>query len=247
MARINESTLGHKEQINKLIFLREKNRFPPSVAFIGPSGVGKKRVALSFAQSLVCENSQEACGHCGPCIRIEKQQSESLFIVKPDGEAAKPAIKVDDVRGLLDSLSLASIGKARVVVIDSAHLMNDQAANALLKNLEEPTENVYFILIANEIQQLLPTIRSRVQVIRFSGLVYEDVRTIKPNLPDWAYRSCRGQISQLEALTSKQGLSERKEALDLFEQFCFNDEFSSASAFKSNSILLAIRVLQKSS
>jgi DNA polymerase-3 subunit delta' len=225
MARLIDSTLGHNDQITKLLALRMKNRFPQSVAFVGPTGVGKKRVALALAQALVCENSPEACGHCGPCIRIEKQQSESLMVIVPDAEAAKPSIKVDAIRELLDSLSLSSGGKSRIVIIDSAHLMNDQAANALLKNLEEPSENVYFILIAPEIEQLLPTIRSRVQVMRFYALKYENLRTLKPNLPDWSYRSSRGQLTELEILTSNQGLAERKEALDLFEQFCFNDEF----------------------
>ena len=225
MARLIDSTLGHQTQISKLLTLRKKNRFPQSVAFVGPTGVGKKRVALALAQTLVCEKSDEACGVCGPCIRIEKEQSESLFVVVPDPEAAKPAIKVDAIRGLLDSLSLASIGHARIVIIDSAQLMNDQAANAFLKNLEEPTENVYFILIAPEIEQLLPTIRSRVQVIRFFALQYDHLRTLRPNQPEWAYRSSRGQLSELEVLTSKQGQSERKEALELFDQFCFNEEF----------------------
>lgn len=225
MARLIDATLGHKKQIENLLTLRLKNRFPQSVAFIGPSGIGKRRVALAMAQTLVCENSPEACGHCGPCIRIEKEQSESLLLVKPDAEMAKPAIKVDDIRGLLDSLSLTSVGRARIVILDQAQLMNDQAANALLKNLEEPSENVYFILIAPEIEQLLPTIRSRVQVVRFYGLQYEHLRTLKPNLPEWAYRSSRGQLTQLDILTSKQGLGERQEALELFEQFCFNDDF----------------------
>lgn len=229
-----DATLGHKKQIENLLSLRMKNRFPQSVAFVGPSGIGKRRVALAMAQTLVCENSQESCGHCGPCIRIEKEQSESLLLVKPDPEYAKPSIKVDDIRGLLDSLSLTSAGRARIVIIDPAQLMNDQAANALLKNLEEPSENVYFILIVPEMDQLLPTIRSRVQVVRFYSLEYEHMRTLKPNLPEWAYRSSRGQLTELEILTSKQGLSERQEALELFEQFCFNDDFLLFSEWRSS-------------
>ncbi len=225
MARIVETTQGHASAISKLMFLRESKRLPQSLAFVGPSGIGKKRVALVLAQALVCETASEGCGHCGPCLRIEKQQSESLIVVQPDPEYAKPSIKVDDVRHVLEALSLAQIGAARIVIIDQAHLMNDQAANALLKSLEEPTENVYFILIANEIQQLLPTIRSRVQVIRFSNLTYDQVRSIKPNLPDWAYRCCRGQLDRLESLTSKDGIKERQESLELFNEFCFNDEF----------------------
>ncbi|MGZ3725447.1 MAG: DNA polymerase III subunit [Pseudobdellovibrio sp.] len=225
MARLIETTRGHEQAISKLMFLRESNRLPQSLAFVGPSGVGKKRVALALAQALVCENSSEACGHCGPCLRIEKQQSESLILVQPDPEYAKPQIKVDDIRQVLEVLSLASIGAARIVILDQAHLMNDQAANALLKNLEEPTDNVYFILIANEIEQLLPTIRSRVQVIRFSNLTYDQIRSIKPNLPDWAYRCSRGQLDRLESLTSKDGVKERQESLNLFSDFCFNEEF----------------------
>lgn len=225
MARIIETTVGHDQALKKLIFLRENNRLPQSMAFVGPSGVGKKRVALVLAQSLVCETSTQACGICGPCLRIEKQQSESLLIVQPDPEYVKPAIKVDDIRHVIEALSLAPVGAARIVIIDQAQLMNDQAANAILKSLEEPTENVYFILIANEIQQFLPTIRSRVQVFRFTSLKSEQVRVLKPQLPDWAYRSCRGQLDRLELLTSKEGLKERQESLELFSDFCFNDEF----------------------
>ena len=225
MARLIDSTLGHDQSVSKLIHLLKNNRLPQSMAFVGPSGVGKKRVGLALAQYLVCESGQQACGHCGPCIRIEKQQSESLILVQPNPEYAKPSIKVDDIRHVIEALALAPIGAARIVIIDQAHLMNDQAANALLKNLEEPTENVYFILIANEIQQFLPTIQSRVQVYRFSNLNYEQVKAIKPNLPDWAYRSCRGQLDRLAFLTTKEGLKERQESLDFFKEFCFNDEF----------------------
>lgn len=226
MARLIDRFVGHTQQLKQLMQMREHGRLPHAMLFVGPSGVGKKTAALVVAQSLVCENTVERpCGLCGPCLRMEKQQSESLYNIQPDPEFAKPAIKVEDIRGLLERLALAPIGLARIVIIDQAHLMNEQASNALLKTLEEPSPNLFFFLIANEASQLLPTIRSRVQTMRFSGLVYEHLHQLKPGLPDWAYRSSRGQLDRLEQLTNKQGLAERQEALALLEQFCFDDDF----------------------
>lgn len=226
MARIIDSTYGHKDQIAKLNYLLASDRFPQSMLFVGPNGIGKKRIALAVAQSLVCEVSKEACGECGPCKRAEKQQSESLFVIQPEGEAGKKqSIKVEAIRDLLERLALAPVGKCRVVIIDSVHLMNEQASNAFLKTLEEPSENLYFILTVTEAQLLLPTIQSRVQMMRFSVLELDHLKTIKPNEPDWAYRSCRGQLDRLEMLTSKQGLAERQEALQLLHDFCFSEDF----------------------
>lgn len=225
MARLIESLIGHVEQIQRLTTLKASGRWPHAMLFVGPSGIGKKKTALAFAQMLVCPVSPEACGQCGACLRLAKQQSESLLMVQPDPEAARPAIKVDDIRNVLDQLSLASMGVARVVIIDQADTMNAQAANALLKTLEEPFENVYFILIGREVQSFLPTIRSRSQVLRFTSLTEGDMRKIKPGEADWAYRSSRGQLDQLEILTSKEGIAKREEALALFEQFCTDPEF----------------------
>lgn len=232
MARIIESVTGHDSEILKLTHLKESGRWPHALLFVGLSGIGKKKIALAFAQSLVCRELPGGCGICGPCLRIEKKQSESLIIIEPDPELARPVIKVEKIRELLDSLALASIGFSRVIIIDQAHTLNAQASNALLKTLEEPFENIYFILIANNVQQFLPTIRSRTQVIRFSALTYEQVKKIKPNLPDWTYRSSRGQIDRLELLSSKEGALKREEALDFFEQFCQDQNFLTDKSWK---------------
>lgn len=225
MARIVESIQGHQEQIERLTNLKQSGRWPHALLFVGPCGIGKMKIALSFAQMLVCPVSPEACGQCGACLRMEKQQSESLHLVHPDPEMARQSIKVDDIRGLLEKLSFASMGKARVVIVDQADTMNAQASNALLKTLEEPFENVYFILMGRDAQAFLPTIRSRSQVIRFFGLNEADLRKIKPGQEDWVYKSARGQVDQLELLTSKEGFAKREEALALFEQFCLDPEF----------------------
>lgn len=225
MARLIEAVVGHEKEISDLFRLKRRGRWPHAALFVGPPGVGKKKVALAMAQALVCRESDEACGRCGPCLRIEKQQSESLSLVEPDTSLARPVIKVEKIRELLDSLALAALDGARVVIIDQAHTMNPQAANALLKTLEEPTDNVYFILLGQDVHQFLPTIRSRAQVVRFAGLTYEQVKKIKPGLPDWAYRSCRGQIELLDMLSSSDGTARREESLAFLEQFCNDPQF----------------------
>lgn len=225
MARIIESVVGHENQILKLFRLKNVGRWPHAIMFVGPSGIGKMKLALAFAQTLVCEQTIDACGVCGACLRIEKKQSESLTILAPDPELARPVIKVEKIRDLLDSLSLAGVGPARVVIIDQAQALNAQASNALLKTLEEPTQNVFFILIANDIYQFLPTIRSRTQVMRFASLTHEQIKKIKPNLPDWIYKSSRGQMDRLQLLASADGIDKREEALSFFEQFCKNENF----------------------
>ncbi len=233
MARLVDKIVGHKEQIELLSMLRQSGRWPHALLFSGPSGIGKRKIALAFAQMLICPEQPGACGICGACLRVEKEQSESLILLSPDPELSKKVIKVDAVRELLDSLSLVGIGRARVVIIDQADTMNSQAANALLKTLEEPFENVFFVLIGREVQSFLPTIRSRSQVMRFAPLSYDDLRAIKPELPDWAYRSSRGQLDQLQLLTSQDGMAKREEALTLFEQFCEDPQFLLDSVWKS--------------
>jgi DNA polymerase III subunit delta' len=232
MARIIDSVVGHKTEIARLFHMKEIQRWPHAMLFVGPSGTGKKKIAMGMAQALVCEQSLDGCGVCAACLRIEKKQSESLTLIEPDAEMARPAIKVEQIRDLLDSLSLASIGSARVVIIDQANTMNAQASNALLKTLEEPTENIFFILIANDVHQFLPTIRSRTQAIRFSTLSYEELKLIKPSLPDWTYRSSRGQLDRLQLLSSVDGASQRDEALTFLEQFCQDEHFLTDKSWK---------------
>ena len=232
MARLIESVIGHEREIVKIFQLKNSNHWPHAVVFVGPSGIGKKKIALALAQSLICTQASDGCGTCGPCLRVEKLQSENLTVLEPDAELSKPVIKVEKIRNLLMTLSLASIGPARVVIIENANTMNPQASNALLKTLEEPTENIFFILLANDLNQLLPTIRSRCQIFRFSGLSYEQLKILKPGLSDWNYRSSRGQVDKLELLTTKDGALKREEALGFLEQFCKDENFLEDKTWK---------------
>lgn len=225
--------IGHTKNKDRLLSLISQKRWPHAFLFVGPHSIGKYKMALACSQMLVCKESETSCGLCGPCLRIAKEQSENLLKVSPDTSLAKPVIKVEAIRNVLDALSLSSLGGARVVLIDQAHRMNAQAANALLKSLEEPFENVYFFLIGPDAQQFLSTIRSRCQMMAFQSLETNDLKKIKPGLPGWAYAASRGQIENLLQLTSAAGIERRTESYQLLEQFLTDKEFLLKSSWRS--------------
>lgn len=210
---------GHHFQITQLTEAIEKNRLPHAMLFVGPESIGKRKVALVLAQRLLCENppvhSFQGCGVCPSCVRVAKNQSENLKLIEPEGLN----IKIDQTRDVIQFLSLANFDRNRVVIIDQAHVMNPQASNALLKILEEPSSNVYFILIAPEADSVLPTIRSRSHTIRFSALTVTDLKSIKPGLPDWVYKCSRGQVHAMNTLCGDQGTNQRLESFNLLDAF----------------------------
>lgn len=236
MARLMDAVIGHSIQIQNLKHAISFQKLPHAVIFSGPSSIGKKKLAIALAQVLICEKnnltnsppSDTACGECGSCLRVTKLQSEDLKMIQPDGAA----IKAEQVRDVLDYLSLSNFGKNRVVIFDQAHLMNPTAANSLLKTLEEPYPNVFFILIGPEVSNFMSTIRSRSQVIRFSALTHDQLQAIKPGQPVWAYSCARGQVDQLEQLTSADGQKLREEGLQILDMFWSDPEFIFAEDWK---------------
>lgn len=164
-------------QNNDWARLNELRKRPPhGLLFKGTKGIGKFDLAMNFASALLCEHPQDnglACGKCSSCHWFEQETHPDFRLLQPeslslDGEETesgkKPSrqISVDQIRGLADFLGMsAHQGGRRVVVIHPAEAMNTNAANALLKNLEEPPQGLLFILVSHKPQQLLPTILSR--------------------------------------------------------------------------------------
>ena len=174
--RLWDQIIGHNEVIENLHRLLSSERVPSSLMFLGPSGMGKKKVALAFAQSLVCEKNNKACGVCGACVRVAKEQSENLFLVT----AQAGTHKIETMREVIRWLSLSGTGRGRIIIIDDAHLMTAQAANALLKSVEEPPEATHFIFIAPSRERLISTLRSRSQAVQFRPLTVEQMIQLLP-------------------------------------------------------------------
>ena len=162
--------------------LQELRKRPPHGMLLkGSKGIGKFELAMNFARSLLCQQPDEAgfaCGQCPSCHWFSQGSHPDFCLLQPDalsldadesddsksasGKKPSKQISVDQVRGLADFSGMsAHQGGRRVVVIHPAEAMNTNAANALLKSLEEPSPGLLFILVSHRTQQLLPTILSR--------------------------------------------------------------------------------------
>lgn len=225
MASILEKLVGHKKNIKKLVFAAEQNRLAPTYIFSGPEGIGKRQVALGLLQVLVCEAKfgSMACGSCPSCARVENEQSENLITVDTDSAQ----IKIDQIREVIRFLSLKDLGKSRMIIINQAHLLNPQAANSLLKSLEEPPPKTHFVLVVPGSSSLLPTIRSRSQIINFKPLTVEEMKPVMA-ASEWMYKSSMGSFDALASLMSEEVASVRQSSFSVWEQLLDNN-FEAAS------------------
>lgn len=152
----------------KLAKQHAESRLPHALLLTGHTGTGKIEFAQAFAHLLLCHRpvDHQPCGTCRSCELLSSGTHPDLVHLHP-AEAGK-AIKVDQVRDLLQFLhNTAQQGGYRVVVMEPAESMNINAANALLKSLEEPGDNTLLLLVSHQPGQLMPTIRSRCQQVGF--------------------------------------------------------------------------------
>jgi len=155
---------------NKLIQYKQSGKMPHALLLSGKKGLAKAELGMLWAKSLLCEqidksvlkNSAVACNQCVSCQLFNAETHPDFKLVQPE-ELGK-AIKVDQIRELVDFVSLTRTrGTIRVIIVNPAEAMNTNAANSLLKTLEEPPENTLLILVSSEPQFLPATIRSRCQ------------------------------------------------------------------------------------
>lgn len=154
----------------------ERGRVPNSLIFCGPSGVGKREMAMTLAKSLNClERSDDSCDGCPACTAIIEGRHPDVLTIA----AEKQEIKIDQIRFLKQLAYLRPmIGKKRVFVIEDAEVMNSEAANSLLKVLEEPPFHSHIVLVTDSPFLLFPTIRSRCQALAFSPIGREEIEKI---------------------------------------------------------------------
>ncbi|WP_248929117.1 DNA polymerase III subunit delta' [Paenibacillus hamazuiensis] len=133
--------------------------------FSGPAGTGKRAMAMAFAQAIYCRVSpDDACGTCLDCRKVEHRNHPDIHYIGPDGAS----IKIDQIRELQKEFAYrASASGTKMYIIQDADKMTVQAANSLLKFLEEPASRVVAILLTENGHALLPTIQSRSQWIPF--------------------------------------------------------------------------------
>ncbi len=143
-------------------------RVPQAYLFSGCEGVGKKFTALMLAKALNCrEKHDDACDHCVSCHKIDGGNHPDVRIIEPEGQF----IKIDQIRDMQKDVGYKPFeGRRKVYILDNAETMRPEAANALLKTLEEPSADCLIILVTANVYALLPTVISRCQFVRFIGL-----------------------------------------------------------------------------
>jgi DNA polymerase-3 subunit delta' len=201
----------------------------PAHAYLlhGPAGTGKRRFARAFAGAIL-----------GDAARVENGTHPDLYLLEPLGEM----IRIDEIRGLRRDLHMRPFEAShRVYVIASAHLLNEDAADALLKDLEEPPPYALILLVADELGPLPATIRSRCQLVPFRRLSERSVREYfaerAPGLDERQRialaRVAGGRLDRAERLLDPEATSRRDELLRVARGPYLEPEFEPADAAAS--------------
>ena len=151
----------------------EQGKISHAYLFSGPRGTGKTSVAKIFAKAMNCPNQKdgEPCNDCYICKAITEGSLEDVIEIDAASNNG-----VDEIRDIRDKSTYApSLAKHKVYIIDEVHMLSTGAFNALLKTLEEPTENVVFILATTELHKIPATILSRVQRFEFKSIKTQDI------------------------------------------------------------------------
>lgn len=168
-----DELVGQEHIKNALSNAIKLNKISHAYLFTGPRGTGKTSTARIFAKSLNCKNGPTItpCGECESCIDI--QNAVPMDVIEIDAASNR---KVEDTQNILEKILYAPVyGKYKIYIIDEVHMLSNTAFNSLLKTLEEPPENVIFILATTEVHKVLDTIKSRCQRFDFRRITTSDI------------------------------------------------------------------------
>jgi DNA polymerase-3 subunit delta' len=168
--------VGHKQAVEQIVALLQAGRFPHALIIHGPRGVGKRKLAEALAYRLVCGGEGIKADESAPAYaQIMAGSCPDFHVVEP--EKGKKSIGIAQAREVLAVLG-RSADTQRVVLVDALDDLTEEAANTLLKTLEEPRPGITFLLVCHQLSAVLPTIRSRARLLRLHPLALEDVRKV---------------------------------------------------------------------
>ena len=155
-------------QWQRIAAAQQQHKLPHALLLTGIAGLGKQHFAQSLAQLILCKSPQNQlpCNTCSSCLLFNSHNHPDYYFLQPEAESNN--LKIDAVRNLIADLQQTSQQDGYKVAILSADQLNTAAANCLLKTLEEPTRNTVIILLSNDAERLLATVRSRCQMIDFA-------------------------------------------------------------------------------
>jgi len=218
--------IGNEHQKSVLQRLLRRGQIASTFIFAGPEGVGKRQFALTMAKAANCLTnpdgfSDDCCDACQACRRIDEGSYGDVMTIAPDGQF----IKIAQTRELAEeAFYRPREGRHRFFIIDSAERLREEAANSLLKTLEEPPSTSTIILITSRPDALLTTIRSRSQRLSFSPLAIAEMESyLKANFPrpapDTALlaRISGGRIGQATAFDLSEYRRQRRALIEMLE------------------------------
>jgi DNA polymerase III subunit delta' len=226
-------TVPEQEEAKRLLEAALAEGPAHAYLFHGPAGVGKRRAALAFAAAIL-----------GDAGRVERQAHPDLYVLEPLGDQ----IRIDPIRELRRDLHMRPFeGDRRVYLVFSAHLLNEEAADALLKDLEEPPPYAVVVLVADELGPLPETIRSRCQPVPFRRLSEHAVRAElaerAPGLSEQEAtalaRLAGGRLDRAERLLDPQVSARREERIEAARRVYLDPDFEPAEA--ASAVLEAAR------
>ena len=241
----------HDAICENLINNVRQNKATQAYIFLGERGIGAMESAKLFAASLVCKNTESApCTKCNACVMAKAGTHPDIYFLKPEKDKKtgkeKKNITVDQIREVTaDAYTKPYESGKKVYIIEYGDDMNDQAQNAFLKVLEEPPEYAVFIILAENDQSLLQTIRSRCTNIKFNPISDDAVRNyIKNNYPDdwekadFLIQYAGGVVGEIEKIISAENFVPlRRESLGKLEELLSEnmlDAYSVAQFLEEN-------------
>jgi DNA polymerase-3 subunit delta' len=186
--------------------------------FTGPPGSGRSNAAIAFAAALQCErDDRRGCGECHECRTVLKGSHADVTLVRTE----KLSIGVDEVRGLVRRSALAPVGRRwQIMVVEDADRLTEQACNALLKAIEEPTDRTVWMLCAPTIEDVLPTIRSRSRLVTLTTPTARAVADflvrrdgVDAERASYAARASQGHIGRARALARDDEVRGRRDSV----------------------------------
>lgn len=227
MADVFENVYGQPKVRSFLHNLVESGRIGQAYLLTGPAGSSKTAAAYAFAQGIVCQH--KACRECEDCRLAERRKHPDIRYYSPEGAST---YLISQIREIINDAAMAPIRASRkVYILDRVDLLGTKAANAFLKTLEEPNDDVVFILLGRTVDSVLETIVSRCQVVPFrhipaaeaAGIVVQKtgVTTDQARI---AIASCDGSITKAIGFVKSPERSEyRQRVLEVLESLRYAD------------------------
>ena len=220
-----KDVIGQKEVVNILKEELKDDRINHAYLFYGKEGIGKKTLATEFARALLCNQIEnDSCNICNNCRRVEHGNHPDLKIIK--GNEKTKNLKIEQIREMQKEIAYKPYeSEYKIYIIDGAENMTTQAANSLLKTLEEPPSYAVIILISEELNKLLPTVISRCQNLRFSNISREkmqkflDKENVEESKKELIIGLARGSIGKAKELyKNDEFLNKRKKIYDFLKE-----------------------------